>query len=444
MEYKKPVKVKSRWTQSCQIEMMKEESQSSLDDTVTDISTNDLKKIIDTNSELSSIEIRRSCRTSSNKTDYRQLLGLKKSRQKKPMSSKASNIKKERKKKHPLNTFNNNKDDNEFINIYKYSAVDWDLLDTSRRPKSVTDELSKSVTDGLPKKRVRQSSLSWNFKFTATNKVIDNSALEKNNYPSLSNEIKSLNINDNPLQIPSPLVANKILSEDDKLFDEMNKTCEKIPLSSINSNTNALNYRNKNQQNIYNFENLNVNDLSTNNFIESEQSVKNIVPLNFVDLKNQCDEKNSNHINDSIVSKLGISCSSSDCKPRNIRSRSVDSSITQTNDDNHNILKRSKSYDCINKYDKSTVNFIELQKSKNKSPKKKRRQSKRIKPKNNYIEILDDMKIPENNYDQVAKEIYMEHEKQLSEARSNDAEFDKKLKSTNFTLTDENLYRPDR
>nr|BAH72637.1 ACYPI002970 [Acyrthosiphon pisum] len=60
VDCQKPVKVKSRWTQSCQIEMMMEESQSSLDmsDTVTDVSLSDSNDSTDYSSEFNSLELR--------------------------------------------------------------------------------------------------------------------------------------------------------------------------------------------------------------------------------------------------------------------------------------------------------------------------------------------------------------------------------------------------
>jgi len=81
MDFQKPVKVKSRWTQSCQMEMMMEEPQSSLEnmsDTITDVLTSETNESTDNSFEPNCVELRRSRRTGSSRTDYRQLNGLKK------------------------------------------------------------------------------------------------------------------------------------------------------------------------------------------------------------------------------------------------------------------------------------------------------------------------------------------------------------------------------
>lgn len=431
MSYQKHVKVKSRWLQSSQMEMMIEESQSSFDmsDTITDVSTSDINESTDQSSELNSMELRRSRRTGNNRTDYKQLNGSKTASQK-------TSAKKGHKKKQLLNTSEIGKKDKSRENISTISNIHPFLKNCNKITNFQSRRLSKSVNnineigEKLTKKSIRSSSLSWEFTFTPTNEVdSNNSILNKGNDYNISNSIKKLNLNENLLKNTFLNTDNNYstgkLWKNDKLTFKTSITNKNIsqqlyfPKSKVYNNTNFINRSNKEVLNVELNEKLIVN---SNKAKQSDTLIK--------------------HINLNGSSELeNLEC----CplyKLRKIRSKSFDSFWRNTQITN-NILRRCRSHDDINTI-KSNVDVSKLKISPKKSPKKKRRQSKRIKTKNNYIEILDDMKVPEVNYDQVADEIYKEHKRQLFEARMNDNEFDEKLKFTNFTLINKNIYRPSR
>lgn len=428
MNYQKHVKVKSRWLQSSQMEMM-EESQSSLDmsDTITDVSTSDINESTDHSSELNSMELRKSRRTGNSRTDYKQLNGSKRTSQK--TSTKEGHIKKQL-----LNTSEIAKKKKCKENISTKSNIQPFLKDCNNTSNFQSRRLSKSVNnineigEKLTKKSIRSSSLSWEFTFTPTNEVdSNNSILNKGNYYNISNSIKKLDLNE-------PLLKNTFLNtdnystgklwKDDKLTYKTSTTNEKnsqqlyFPKSRMFNNTN-FNRSNK--------EVLNV-ELNDNCIVNSNKCEQSDVLIKHVDLYGSSELENL------------------ECYPlyklRKIRSKSFDSFQRNTQITN-NILRRCKSNNDI-KTMKMNVDVDKFKISTKKSPKKKRRQSKRIKTKNNYLEILDDLKVPEINYDQVADEIYKEHKSQLLEARMNDYEFDEKLKFTNFTLINTNIYRPNR
>lgn len=449
MDYQKPVKVKSRWTQSCQMEMMMEESQSSFDmsDTITDISTSDLNESTDYTSELNSVERRRSRRTGSNRTDYRQLLGLKTTRQKKPIIPKTGS-KKGRKKKQPLDIFTNNKNNFkndislEFRNIIKNSDVDWNCISICGSSKSDIELPSRKCT--------RRGSLSWNFKFPTMKQIEDNkNPLEKNNSHNISYAIDNLNLSDTLLVVKSPITPKKIFKDDKSLFHKDNEINDN-PSQPYCPDIDALSCKIVNKQNQGVLKMTKIIETSITSQPEQLEKKNVVLPdsTHFDLLTNQNCVKNDHQINEVIVSKYITQSGISHCHPtfkfRHIRSKSVDSIMIGTKNYTYNSFKRSKSCDFINNSENSLVNVFKIQKPPKKSPKKKRRQSLRIKPKINNLEIFEDIRVPEINYDQVADEIFKEHKKQLFEARSNDFEFDQKLKSTNFTLINENLYRPDR
>ncbi|KAL5242931.1 hypothetical protein ACI65C_010341 [Semiaphis heraclei] len=424
VDYQKPVKVKSRWTQSCQIEMMMEESQSSLDmsDTVTDVSSSDLNDSTDYNSEFNSLELRKFHRITSSRTNFRQ------SNKKKKISSK--NFNERHKKKQFSYTSDNDQEDTCKYNISqesniirRHTSVDCNTISIFQS-KSVNN--MSEIIDKLPSKPIRRASLPWKFKFSFSKNIKDNiRLLEKNDYYNLSNAIEYLNLN------------KMLLSEDNKLAQKENTT---------DKNTSQQSYC------------LNDCDLNCRDFDGLSNKVLNIIELNKISAENLNKHKQSgepnmdgNQYNDKnqnsnlVIPESFLSESENfKCNPiyklREIRSKSCDSILEKT----HHSFKRYKSVDSLNNLKDSVNDSFKLQKPVKKSPKKKRRQSKRIKPKNNYLEILDDMKVPEVNYNRVADEIYKEHKNQLLEARKNDKEFDEKLKATNFTLVDENVYRPSR
>lgn len=424
VDYQKPVKVKSRWTQSCQIEMMMEESQSSLDmsDTVTDVSSSDLNDSTDYNSEFNSLELRKFHRITSSRTNFRQ------SNKKKKISSK--NFNERHKKKQFSYTSDNDQEDTCKYNISqesniirRHTSVDCNTISIFQS-KSVNN--MSEIIDKLPSKPIRRASLPWKFKFSFSKNIKDNiRLLEKNDYYNLSNAIEYLNLN------------KMLLSEDNKLAQKENTT---------DKNTSQQSYC------------LNDCDLNCRDFDGLSNKVLNIIELNKISAENLNKHKQSgepnmdgnqyndkNQISNLVIPESFLSESENfKCNPiyklREIRSKSCDSILEKT----HHSFKRYKSVDSLNNLKDSVNDSFKLQKPVNKSPKKKRRQSKRIKPKNNYLEILDDMKVPEVNYNRVADEIYKEHKNQLLEARKNDKEFDEKLKATNFTLVDENVYRPSR
>lgn len=435
MDYQKPVKVKSRWTQSCQMEMMMEESQSSLDmsDTITDVSTSDLNDVTDDGSELNAIELRRSRRISSSKTDYKQLNGLKTNRKKKCIIFKTSK-KRGRKKKELLNTTENGNEDNmQKSNIIIHPSVDWNCVQNfqSKVHSKSVNNINEIIDNCSSKPKIRRASLSWGFKFT--NEVEDNSSiLEKYSFCNFSNELKQLNLNDTLLKITS--IDNQQLC-DKKLDKEAN-------IANDHMSTQAYLYVDVNCKH----SDEKCNEVSNINEIEVSQAnlnkQKQLDELN--EHMNQLDENNTFQSNNVLVHKpLSPELKNIQYSPKNsqkkIRSKSLEVFKVKT----ATILKRSKSYDDMNKL-KYPVDALKLKKLQIRSPKKNRRQSKRIKPNKKNLEILDDMKVPEINYDQVADKVYREHKNQLLEARINDKEFDQKLKTTNFTLVNENVYRPNR
>lgn len=391
VDYQKPVKVKSRWTQSCQIEMMMEESQSSLDmsDTVTDVSTSDLNDSTDYSSEFNTLELMKSRRTTSNRRHYRQ------SNQKKKIITSKNFNKKEPKRNQLSNTSLIDQEDNISLEsniIRRHASMDWNNI-SNVQSKSVNN--MTEIIDKLPLKPIRRASVPWKFKFSFMEDVKDNiTLLKKDDSFNFPKDFKYLNL------------SEMLLSKDDKLAQK-----EKTTDTNITE----------------------LNEISTENLNKIEQSDE----LN-LDVKHYNEKDQNTNLE---VSELGNMKSNPVCKPREIRSKSCDFELKET----FFSFKRCKSFNDLNQLKNSVINAFKLQKPEKKSPKKKRRQSNRIKPKNNYIlEILDDMKVPEVNYDQVADEIYKEHKNQLLEARINDVEFDEKLKATNFTLVDENVYRPNR
>lgn len=422
VDYQKPVKVKSRWTQSCQIEMM-EESQSSIDmsDTVTDVSSSDSNDSTDYSFEFNSMELKKSRSTISNRTKYRQ------SNQKKQKISSKNFDEKGHKEKQLSNTSDNDQEDKfkynilQEFNIKRHTSVDQNTISIFQS-KSVNN--MSEMIDKLPSKPIRRASVPWKFKFSLTKDLKDNiRLLEKEDYYNLSSAIKYLKLN------------KMLLSEDNQLTQKKNTTNKNTSQQTYHINVCNLNYED--------FDGLSnkISNTTELNEISAEKKVKQSNEIN-MDVK----QHNEKYIyTDSEVPKSFIFKSNNfKCNPidklREIRSKSCDSIVKKT----YYSFKRCKSYDDLNQIKDSVIDGFKLQKPEKKSPKKKRRQSKRIKPKNNYIEFLDDMKVPEVNFNQVADEIYKEHKNQLLEARINDTEFDEKLKATNFTLVDENVYRPNR
>ncbi|XP_025415197.1 uncharacterized protein LOC112686918 isoform X2 [Sipha flava] len=444
MDYQKPVKVKSRWTQSCQMEMMMEESQSSLDmsDTITDVSTSDFNDIINCEPELNVIELRRSCRTSGNKTDYRQLNGLKTVKKKKCMTFKAAK-KRGRKKEQLLSTTENYKEDKaQKSNSIIQHSIDWNNIKNiqSKKYSKSADNINEIIENCPSKPKIRRASLSWKFKYT--NEVESKICiLEKCINYNLSNEIMHLNLKDTLLKKSYLSTDNQQLNKNNKLDNEENKTNK-----NTGKNISTITYTDVDLVNSKHFEKCDeesnitvINKISSVNLEEQKQLDK----LN--KYMNQSDENKTFQSNNLLVPKpLSSNLDHVRYNPRNkfrsIRSKSLDNFQIKTN----SIFKRSKSFDDMNILKYSVFDHLKLKKRQTKSPKKNRRQSKRIKPKSKNMEILDDMKVPQVNYDQVADEMYKEYQNQLLEARINDKEFDQKLKNTNFTLVNENIYRPNR
>lgn len=409
MDYQKPVKVKSRWTQSSQMEMMMEESQSSLDnmsDAITDVSTSDLNESIDYNSELNSVDLKISRRIISNKIDFRQLNGLITAQQHNSPSSIILN-KIIRKKKQQLNSLNvKNK------NNISHTSIDMNKITISlskRKSKSVNN-INDYIIENIPQKPIRRASLSWKFTYAPINKMeYEKSNQQKDIYYNISGTVK--NSNQTVLEIKSSSTKNNILCMNDKFICKENPTYNNTFQKSY-SDRDALNLED-------------VHELINNKFNNIELNKQKKPDMLNISM-DQSKEENPYQI-------------SSIYKSRRIRSKSLDSLMIKSN----NNIKRCKSYNDINKLD-TVVDAFKMKQLKKNPTKKKRRQSKRIKPKNNYIEILDDMKVPVVNYDQEADQIFREHKNQLMEARMNDKDFDEKLKSTNFTLINENIYRPNR
>lgn len=443
MDYQKPVKVKSRWTQSCQMEMMMDESQSSLDmsDTITDVSTSDLNESTDHSSELTSMNLRRSRRIGNNRTDYRQLNGLKITRKNKSSAFKLSN-KKGRKKKQLLSTTSTDNEDQckknvlKEFNVIKSLSIDWDnitIYRSERKSKSVND--LNEVIENIPPRPIRRASLSWGFTFTSAEKVSD-SILKMGSYDNISNAIECINLNETLIAETSPSIDNKRVDIDDKLVYNENIASENVSPKSSCSVINGSNCRD--------FDVQTNAVLKLNTFIETDSTELNQKTESSLE-SDKCDKEKTHHINHLITPKFSMSefenfKFSLDYKPRKIRSKSVDNFTEKT----INTIRRCQSYNDLNKLKNPSDFTLKLQKSHKKFAPQKRRQSKRIKPKNNCMDILDDIKVPQIDYNQVADEIYKEHKNQLHNARINDEEFDKKLKSTNFTLVNENVYRPNK
>ncbi|CAH1720992.1 unnamed protein product [Aphis gossypii] len=413
VDYQKPVKVKSRWTQSCQIEMMMEESQSSLDmsDTVTDVETSDLNDSTDYNSEFNTLELSKSRRTTSNRRHYKQ------SNQKKKIITSKNFNEKELKRNQLSNTSVIDQEDDISLEsniIRRHASMDWNNISIFQS-KSVNN--MTEIIDKLPLKPIRRASVPWKFKFSFMKDVKDNvMLLKKNDSFNFPNDFKYLNL------------SEILLSKDDKLAQKEKTTDTNIAQQSYCLNVSDFDGLNNKILNI-----TELNEISTEHLNKIEQSDE----LN-LDVKHYSEKNKNTNLE---VSGLENLKSNPVCKPRKIRSKSCDFELKKT----YYSFKRCKSFNDLNQLKNSVTDAFKLQKPEKKSPKKKRRQSNRIKPKNNYIlEILDDMKVPEVNYDQVADEIYKEHKNQLLEARINDVEFDEKLKATNFTLVDENVYRPNR
>lgn len=435
MDCQKPVKVKSRWLQSSQMEMMIEESQSSLDmsDAITDVSTSDINESTDYSSELIPKELRKSRRNGSNKPSKKQLNGSKHTQQKRSMSPKTS-TKKSRKKKQLSNT-----SETGYVNELKktishksnivQTSVEWNNIkhfQPIRLSKSV-DCINEAVEKSCWKS-IRRASLSWGFTFIPKNEV-NNSIVNQSN--SVSYDIKHLSLNESLIKVTS-------LNNDDKVTYKRSKKSKNTSQQLYNTKKNVC--TNKNIDLLSNEElNVELNKISTINSIKQ----KEFIELNKHTI--QYDEKKSyqaNPIGLYLPKLKNLNCCNMS-KFKKLRSKSLDSVFIHTKNTSNN-FRRFKSYDCINQIEKVNVEILKFPVPQKKSPKKKRRQSKRIKPKNNITEMLDDIKVPEVNYNQVADDIYREHQNQLHEARINDNKFDEKLKLFNFTLINENVYRPNR
>lgn len=393
MNFQKHVKVKSRWLQSSQMEMMMEESQSSLDmsDTVTDVSTSDINESTDYSSKLKSIELRSLGRTGSSNFNHSQLNGSKiiPQRIKQNLTSKTP-TKKNRKKILFVNNFkiveNNCKNDSQNFNIISSLACNNDEID-----------------DKLPLKSFCQIPLSSELALKPKNEKDSNLiAQDKNKQSYVSYETNHLEENNTVIKMDC-IPSNDYCSSK-QIFENVKNIPRQLNFSE---NDNFI----------------------SENFDVLKNGVSNI-ELNTIYLVTNSNEQK--------FIKLNEENKYSKYKSRKMRSKSCDILWTKVNI--NNTIRRYKSFDDIYKSDMSVVDFSKFQISQ----KKKRRQSKRIKPKNNCIEIFDDMIVPNVNYDQVADEIYAEHENQLLQARLNDKELDEKLKSTNFTLINENLYRPNK
>jgi len=411
------------------MEMMMEESQSSLEmsDTITDVSPSDINESTDCSSELKSMEARRSGRTGSSKTDYRRLNGSKTTPQKiKQNLASKTPTKKSRKKLRLVNT----------------SEIDEDIFKESISQESnILSPLAYNVVeidDGLPQKSSR-ASLSRQLALNPKNEKDNNiNALDKSKDSDVPYETECLDVNNTILKMASIPSDDYFSSE--KLFEnvkETNERCttnESIPLQLhysedndfISGDIDAL----KNEVLNIKLDTLALTSYNEHGFVKSNKHTRTHL----------CNEEKTYQTNP--VKQFPSEFENFKCYPiyksKKVRSKSCDFLSKKINV--HNTFRRYKSFDDINKSENSNVDFSKFQTSR----KKKRRQSKRIKPKNNCIEILNDIKVPEVNYDQVADEIYAEHKNQLLIARMNDKEFDEKLKFTNFTLINENLYRPNR
>ncbi|XP_050545151.1 uncharacterized protein LOC126907706 [Daktulosphaira vitifoliae] len=455
-DYQKPVKVKSRWTQSCQMEMLMEESQSSFEmsDTVIDNSTDDFNENIECNEVFRSTEVRRSSRRSGNtRTDYRQLLGLKKNKDKKVNTPKSFNLRRGRKKKHSIDLLkkeNHVKDTSTSCvrvhddSVLQKSSVDWNIITVWGSSRSVDIELSH--------KSIRRNSLSWNFKFIDTNVVELPKVYNEDTNQILNKNTKILNLHKNISE--SATTINKImLCKSNNLVDNHK--------SEINNEFNMCNILNSNivlsknteeiiphvtldtkmYESLINSIGQQTNSLISSSNIKKLSQRKNDTITetnNFVNKNYKLDLKTHKYftiIKDELFQ--------SNFNPHNLRSKSVDSVLDKVKTNNFNVLKRYKSCDNFEVNHSCSKMIISLP-SQVKSPTKNRRQSKRIKPKNNFIDLLDDIKVPDVNYNKVAIEISKEHEQQLLKAKCNDQEFNEALKSVNFTLINENMYRPDR
>lgn len=392
MNYQNPVKEKSGIVQYHQIEMIFDKIMSNQYEP--DVSIINSNGSIDYNFELSSTELRtsHSIESDSNTIDY----------------SRSNRIE-------PLH------------NIIKHSSVDWNNTKTinhSNRQFKSTNNISEVIVN-VPSKPIRRVSLSWEFKFTPNNEVNDNNSIQeiKNDY-NLSNAFEDLNLKKTFLTTVSSFTVNSQLYNKDDILTHKKKT--------TNENNSQQSYLlNNNDCNDQSNEILDIehNEISETNYSNQKQSDK----LNIIHL-NQQDVEKTYQIHCSVGSEFKNPSNS------RINSKSCDSVRAMTT----NTIKNSKSYDYINKLDNSITDDFKLQNDKKEYSSKKLRQSNRIQLKNNYKEILDDIQISEVNYNQIADKIYREHKTQLLEARINDKEFNKKLEFINFTLVNENIYRPNK
>lgn len=424
MDNHKHVKVKSRWTQSCQMNMEESQSSFEMSDSITDVSSSDLNENTDNSFELNSIEIKRSSRTSSNRTNYRQCSVIKTTRQKNLFISNNSN-KISQNIKQPLRIPVNGKKDNihqERNDTTEWTSVNWNhitIYQTREKSKSCND--ITRLIEKCPLKPIRRASLSWEFTFTSIN--------EKDNYYNLSNTSKHLNKMKNlELGIQSLSTDYKQLCKEEKI----NVSDENISQKPYYIDIDALNGKNDYEHTgvvMNNFEILKTN------FIKQEQ------PDDLNKYVNHSDKEKIYKF-PKLSAELGSSrYSRSIYRYREIRSKSLDFLMIKTKSS----FKRFNSCDDIKKLESSVVVTFKLQKPQRKSSKKIRRHSKRIKPKiQSSMDMFDDMKVPEVDYNQEADIIFQEHKNQIFEARLKDKEFDQKLKSTNFTLVNENLYQPDK
>lgn len=423
------VKVKSRWTQFCQMNM--EESQSSLEmsDSITDVSSSDLNENTDHSFELNSLEITRSSRTSRNRTNYRQFSMIKTTQQKNLFISNNSN-KNSLNIKQSLRTPVNGKKDNvhqEPKDIIEGTSVNWNhitIYQTREKSKSCND-ISRLI-EKCPSKPIRRTSLSWEFTFTSIN--------EGDNYYNLSNTRKHLNkIKSLELGKRSLSTNYKQLCKEEECLSKINVSDENISQKPYYIDIDALNGKNDDGHTkvVLNMNNFEISKINSNKQEQFDDLNKHV---------NHSDTEKIYKFPKSSSAELGSSrYSRSIYKYREIRSKSLDFLMTKTKSS----FKRSNSCDDIKKLENSVVTF-KLQKLR-KHPKKKRRQSKRIKPKiKSSMDMFDDVKVPEVDYNQEADIIFQEHKNQLLEAQIKDKEFDQKLKSTNFTLVNENLYQPDK
>lgn len=433
MDNHKHVKVKSRWTQSCQMDMMTEESQSSLEmsDSITDVSTSDLNENTDNSSELTSLEVRRSRRTSSNRSSNRKFGAMKTTQQNDSIT--LNNPKKiSINIKQPLNTTDNDKKENihqKPNNIIDWTSVNWNNIAISQtRKKSKSVNNISRLLEKCPSKPIRRASLSWEFPFTSTDK--------RDNYYNLYNSNKHLNLSKSLVEIQSLSINYKQLCKEKICLLKKNMSNENISQKPYYLDVDTLNCKfddehNKLISSVSKIEISQTNSKKQEQFDELNEHV------------NHFDELKTRTYIEPFSTELGSlrysrPISIPMCKE--IRSKSLDFLMTRTK----NSFKRCISCEDMKKLENSVVVTFKLQKTQQKSPKKIRRQSKRIKPKNKSMDMFDDIIVPEVDYNQVADKIYQEHKNQLLEARIKDKEFDQKLKSTNFTLVNENVYQPDK